>query len=948
MFAPAHENAVRDERRFHYPLPYWNSYGCQTQTPSTSSSSSSSSTSPLATSATSTTETETNYVEDPTALDSTTSDGQQRCLSCSGDMQTSNGTRSSSTSSSTNGIGSYRISCSSTVNATSFCAVNYPGQTSKHYDIYSSRRVICSKKGSSGKRRAGRKAPPPLSKDGLLCVQSRLDKESQLELQRLNGSSSISIPAEQAECEPPLLLSVKQGQEREHLRQYLLPRPKLHIPRNDLSEVLTIVLVTSPIGMHPATTLVDGVIRSMDFGTGLEKCPMVIVADGVRIIPSDAIRRIERPANHNGQKSTMILADGSTCVLDDDSCPVDDGGKANSIKKGSSVTSDHENKTESSSEDAFPCASSGGGGGLDAEALNKMTDNTGCGAGLARAAASCASTTSSEGGDGAPSSSRRQYQISASTTSGEEEAVEGEAASTAASLEGRSDHADKTSGKVVVQDHADEQVQDDADGQEEDNSSTSSDEDGSDDDEEDSEDEEESGSEEQQATTTPITSSSRSSSTPKKTSIPSKNKSKSGTPGGTSSSSKKRKGKQRVVWKRGRVTKEDFDRYSQYCDNLREKYCTGEQQRKTTVIGPLPKHLSFAHALKRGLEEVRTQYVMVVQHDRAFVEPLDISHVVRMMEEEPRIRYVGFQSRTNVNYPNRSRGRYGEWARVPEVAAATHASSSKRGSKCVIPAPATMSVRGGDPENQGEAISRGGVKRQHKGDWKEFSGGRGLGAATVISSTSSSSSSSTSEQHQNGVTSSTSDSPSSDSQLLEEQYKEMRDQVNLREHLIPLFFWYDSTHIVHTEPYKALISRECKQGQFIESTYGVRLEERVREVGNRGAWSFDYHLDHFGSFLLHDRNLGVMKPMVAHLHGRMFWSKEERLQRGWPAVPLFSKYERLARLEVTRRHGEIAFEETICEDGLCAEERLRRRGEVELEEEEDFTQFLFDQEEVKF
>lgn len=37
---------------------------------------------------------------------------------------------------------------------------------------------------------------------------------------------------------------------------------------------LSIVLVTSPIGMNPETALVDGVISSFDLARGLEKCPL--------------------------------------------------------------------------------------------------------------------------------------------------------------------------------------------------------------------------------------------------------------------------------------------------------------------------------------------------------------------------------------------------------------------------------------------------------------------------------------------------------------------------------------------------------------------------------------------------------------------------------------------------------------------------------------------------
>ena len=218
----------------------------------------------------------------------------------------------------------------------------------------------------------------------------------------------------------------------------------------------------------------------------------------------------------------------------------------------------------------------------------------------------------------------------------------------------------------------------------------------------------------------------------------------------------------RVIWKRGRITREDNSKYHQYMENLREKYEGGpsstsstrtsgggrsfssssprrlELQQETTsltptsscqfdssdverpprpgapppltatpagdspagvavfgggapgrgelelaapaaggaleallglrrptkIIGPLPKHLSFAHTLLHGLEQVRTEYVMVVQHDRAFIEPTSVVDIVRYFDRLPSLRYVGFQSRSCLNYPNKLRGKYGEWANV--------------------------------------------------------------------------------------------------------------------------------------------------------------------------------------------------------------------------------------------------------------------------------------------
>ena len=83
-----------------------------------------------------------------------------------------------------------------------------------------------------------------------------------------------------------------------------------------------------------------------------------------------------------------------------------------------------------------------------------------------------------------------------------------------------------------------------------------------------------------------------------------------------------------------------------------------------------------------------------------------------------------------------------------------------------------------------------------------------------------------------------------------------------------------------------MIENEIKIGQFIESSYGRRMEQELREC--ELVWNFDFHLKHFGTFLYkqppsqHGSNATEEKPMVAHIHGRHFWSKEERKEKGWP------------------------------------------------------------------
>lgn len=98
--------------------------------------------------------------------------------------------------------------------------------------------------------------------------------------------------------------------------------------------------------------------------------------------------------------------------------------------------------------------------------------------------------------------------------------------------------------------------------------------------------------------------------------------------------------------------------------------------------------------------------------------------------------------------------------------------------------------------------------------------------------------------------------------------------------LVPLLMWYDSTHVCRARQYAELIRREVRPGEFIESSYGDRLLWDIRS--RQAEWSYDYHMDHFGLFLYHDPQIGLQRPIVKHVSGRNYRSREQRLQQGWP------------------------------------------------------------------
>ncbi|CAJ1418456.1 unnamed protein product [Effrenium voratum] len=220
----------------------------------------------------------------------------------------------------------------------------------------------------------------------------------------------------------------------------------------------------------------------------------------------------------------------------------------------------------------------------------------------------------------------------------------------------------------------------------------------------------------------------------------------------------------RSKWNKGKVDEQTFEKYLEYISSLRCKYEAGRSQ--SQVIGPLEQRVNFGHALLRGLQEVKTELVLVVQHDRVFAERFSMHNVVKFFDTFADLRYVGFQ--TVPDYMKYAVSKLGGWARSEKPAAPG---------------------------------------------------------------------------------------------------------------LIPCFMWYDSTHVCRTQQLAALIKQEVRPGEFIDSSYGCRLLDEIR--ARKEDWSWEYHMKHFGLFLYCEPQ--IARPMVRHVSGRGFHSKEQRLGMGWPA-----------------------------------------------------------------
>lgn len=64
----------------------------------------------------------------------------------------------------------------------------------------------------------------------------------------------------------------------------------------------------------------------------------------------------------------------------------------------------------------------------------------------------------------------------------------------------------------------------------------------------------------------------------------------------------------------------------------------------------LPKHHGFTYAVKAALPEVKTNYVMVIQHDRDFCREFSLEKVINAMEVDTDIKMVSLMSTTTINH----------------------------------------------------------------------------------------------------------------------------------------------------------------------------------------------------------------------------------------------------------------------------------------------------------
>ncbi|CAE7447587.1 unnamed protein product, partial [Symbiodinium sp. CCMP2456] len=100
--------------------------------------------------------------------------------------------------------------------------------------------------------------------------------------------------------------------------------------------------------------------------------------------------------------------------------------------------------------------------------------------------------------------------------------------------------------------------------------------------------------------------------------------------------------------------------------------------------------------------------------------------------------------------------------------------------------------------------------------------------------------------------------------------------------LMPIIFWYDSTHITSVEHYTALVfgpEEAYNPGNFVEETFGVRQRNDIMAKG------MEAHAKYGTYHCISTASDGTRRPLICHLNGVRFLTPEQRAAMGYPADP---------------------------------------------------------------
>ena len=110
-------------------------------------------------------------------------------------------------------------------------------------------------------------------------------------------------------------------------------------------------------------------------------------------------------------------------------------------------------------------------------------------------------------------------------------------------------------------------------------------------------------------------------------------------------------------YKSGKITEECASHYKEYINSITNKFCN------TTII-KRDKRYGFAENVKYALNNlVKTEFVIVIQHDQIFLRSIDLKSVIFTMLNHSDINYIGFVSKQTSNYESFLQSKYNQFYR---------------------------------------------------------------------------------------------------------------------------------------------------------------------------------------------------------------------------------------------------------------------------------------------
>ena len=104
-------------------------------------------------------------------------------------------------------------------------------------------------------------------------------------------------------------------------------------------------------------------------------------------------------------------------------------------------------------------------------------------------------------------------------------------------------------------------------------------------------------------------------------------------------------------YKSGKISQDVATNYEIYIESIIDKYDNSEVIKRESRYG-------FAENVKYALELVKTEYVIIIQHDQIFLRNINFKDIIDMMTRHNNINYVNFISLQTVNYEAKLISRY--------------------------------------------------------------------------------------------------------------------------------------------------------------------------------------------------------------------------------------------------------------------------------------------------